>query len=94
MMALWSPTAETLYYRQGGDIWQWTDGSGPQLFLPDTNWVQPTISADGAHLAYSVLRPDGLLHDVYLIDLANGGSPQKIGDGARKLPVFVNSTQL
>jgi hypothetical protein len=94
MMALWSPTTETLYYRQGGDVWRWADGSDPQLFLPGTNWVNPTISADGAHLAYSVLRPDSLLHDVYLVDLANGGSPQKIGNGARKMPAFLNSTQL
>lgn len=94
LMALWSPTSETLYYGQGGDIWKWTAASDPQLFLPHVAWVQPTISADGAHLAYSVLRSDGLAHDVYLVDLAHGGSPQRIGDGARKLPVFVNSTQL
>jgi hypothetical protein len=94
LMPLWSPTTDTLYYRQGGNIWKWTDGSDPQLFLSDTNWVHPTISADGAHLAYSVLRPEGLVHDVYLVDLANGGSPQRIGDGARKLPAFINSTQL
>jgi hypothetical protein len=96
LMALWSPTTETLYYRQGGDVWQWTGGSDPQLFLSGVNWVQPTISSDGAHLAYSVLRSDGVLHDTFLIDLADGGSPspQKIGDGARKLPVFLNATQL
>jgi hypothetical protein len=94
MMALWSRTTETLYYRRGGDVWKWTEGSDPQLFLAGTNWVNPTISADGAHLAYSVLRPDSLLHDVFLVDLAAGGSPQKIGNGARKMPAFVNSTQL
>jgi hypothetical protein len=94
MMALWSPTTETLYYRQSGDIWNWNEGSDPQLFLAGAPWVQPTISADGTHLAYSVLRPDGVLHDVYLVDLASGGSPQKIGAGPRKVPSFVNSTQL
>lgn len=93
MMALWSPTTETLYYRRSGDVWKWTEGSDPQLFLPEVSWINPSISADGAHLAYSGVRPDGL-HEVYLVDLANGGSPQKIGDGARKSPVFVNSTQL
>jgi hypothetical protein len=93
MMAVWSPTSETLYYRQGGDTWKWTDGPDPQLFLPNVSWINPTISADGAHLAYSVLRPDGLLHDVFLVDLAHGGTPQRIGDG-RRMPVFVNSSQL
>lgn len=94
MMALWSPTSETLYYRQSGDIWNWNEGSDPQLFLAGVAWVQPTISADGTHLAYSVLRPDGVLHDVYLVDLVAGGSPQKIGAGPRKVPSFVNATQL
>jgi hypothetical protein len=94
MMALWSPTTETLYYRRSGDIWNWNEGLDPQLFLAAVAWVQPTISADGTHLAYSVLRPDGVLHDVYLVDLVAGGSPKKIGAGPRKVPSFVNSTQL
>jgi hypothetical protein len=96
MMALWSPTTEALYYRKGGDIWRWTDGSDPELFLSDVAWIQPTISSDGAHLAYSVLRADGVLHDVYLLDLTAAGAPtpERIGDGARKLPVFLNATQL
>lgn len=96
MMALWSPTTETLYYRQAGDIWLWNEGSDPQLFLADTEWVNPTISSDGSYLAYSVLRADDTLHDVYLVDLTAGGSPtsRKIGGGARKLPVFLNATQI
>jgi len=92
-MAVWSPTSETLFYRWGGNIWQWTPSGGAQRYLTGVNWLHPTISPDGSHLAYSVLRPDGL-HNVYLVDLAHGGSPQLIGKGARKLPVFLNSTQL
>ena len=92
-MALWSPTSEALYYSQGGDIWKWRTGSQPEKFLADVEWLQPTISPDGAHMAYSVLRADSL-HDTYLIDLAHEGAPKKIGGGARKFPVFVNSTQL
>lgn len=91
-MAVWSPTSETLFYRQGGDVWQWTPAGGTQQYLPGVTWYFPTITPDGSHLAYSVGRPDGL-HDVYLVDLARGGSPQLIGE-ARNLPVFVNSTQL
>ena len=95
MMALWSPTTDTLYYRRGGDIWQWTEGTDPFVFLPEVSWVQPTISADGVHLAYAVLRADGVLHDVYLVDLTTAViTPDRIGDGARKLPVFLNATQL
>lgn len=90
---VWSPTSETLYYRQGGDVWRWAAAGGAQKFLPGVSWYYPTVSADGAHLAYSVVRPDGL-HNVYLVDLAHGGSPQLIGKGARNLPVFLNSSQL
>ena len=92
-MALWSPTSETLYYRKNGDVWKWTASVGAQRFLPGVSWYYPTISADGARLAYAALRPDGL-HNVYLVDLVHGGSPQLIGKGARNLPVFLNSTQL
>lgn len=91
-MAVWSPTSETLYYRQSSDVWKWSP-SGLQRYLSAVNWYYPTISPDGSHLAYSALRPDGL-HNVYLVDLAHGGNPQLIGDGARNLPVFLNSNQL
>ena len=93
-MAVWSPTSETLFYRLGGDVWKWTSGSGPELYLPGVTWYHPTISPDGSLLAYAVARPEGTLHDVFLVDLAHGGSPQQIGDGARKQPAFLNSSQL
>ena len=92
-MAVWSPVSETLYYRKGGNVLKWTAATGTQTFLTGVAWYYPTISADGAHLAYAVGRADGL-HNVYLVDLAHGGSPQLIGNGARTVPVFLNSTQL
>lgn len=92
-MAVWSPTSQTLFYRQKGDVWQWTPAGGAQRYLPGVNWYYPTITPDGGHLAYAVVRSDGL-HNVYLIDLANGGGPKLIGKGARNLPVFLNSSQL
>ena len=91
-MALWSPTSDRLYYRISGDVWTWAASSGPRLFLPGVSWYYPTISADGRHLAYAVLRPDGL-HDMYVADLATGTPPVKIGAG-RNLPMFLNATQL
>jgi hypothetical protein len=62
------------------------------MFLPGVDWYRPTITPDGGHLAYAAPRPDGLF-DVFLIDLANGGSPQPIAT-ARDGPVFLNDTQL
>ena len=91
-MAVWSPTSETLYYRQGSDVWQRTAGSDPEPFLEGVIWSHPTITPDGNYLAYAVAREDGL-HDVYLVDLAHDGSPQRIGE-SRNQPVFLNSTQL
>jgi len=91
-MAVWSPTSETLFYRQNGDVWQWTQAAGASRFLPGVNWYYPTFSASGSHLAYSVPRTDGL-HDIFLIDVAHGGSPRLI-KGGRNLPLFLNSTQL
>jgi hypothetical protein len=91
--ALWSPLSETLFYRQGKDVWTWSPGSNPKLFLAGVQWLHPTITPDGVHLAYSAVRPDGSL-GVYLVDLAHGGRPQLIGKGGRNNPVFLNSTQL
>lgn len=91
-VAVWSPSSETLFYRQGGDVWRWKSAHGANPYLPDVNWYFPTMTPDGSRLAYSVLRPDGL-HDVYLIDLAQGGTPERIGE-ARNLPVFLNGAQL
>lgn len=92
-MALWSPASDTLYYRQGGDVWRWTEATGPVRFLAGVRWYYPTISADGRYLAYATVRPDGATHNVYLVDLKAGASPRLIGQ-LRTLPVFVNATQL
>lgn len=92
-MAVWSPTSETLLYGQGGDVWKWTAASKSQRYLPGVNWLYPTITPDGNHLAYAVSRADGL-HNVYLVDLAHGGRPQIIGKGARNTPAFLSSTYL
>jgi len=91
-MAVWSSNSEALFYRQNGDVWQWTQASGAQRYLPGVNWYYPTFSADGSHLAYAVPRSDGL-HDIFMIDMAHGGGPQLLKNG-RNLPAFLNSTQL
>ena len=94
MMAVWSPTTETLYYRLKNDVWKWTPTGGSERFLPGVAWSYATISPDGTYLAYAAaLRPDGL-HNVYLVDLRHGSAPQAIGKGARTTPAFLNATQL
>ena len=93
VMALWSPVSPTLYWSQGGDAWKWTPDGGRQRFLDGVAWSDASISADGRFLAYSVLRSDGK-EVVYLLDLTAGGVPQRIGDGPRGHPRFLNATQL
>jgi len=92
-MAVWSPVADTLYYRQGADVSRWTRADGRTTFLHGVRWSYPTISPDGTHLAYQASRSDGST-DVYLIDLAKSGSPQRLGSGRRGTPAFLNDTQL
>lgn len=91
-MATWSPGSETLFYRRGSDVWKWTPGSEPEVFLPGVRWYYPTFSPDGRHFAYAIERA-GRLHDVYLLDLTQGDSPSLIAE-ARNRPVFLNDQQL
>jgi hypothetical protein len=93
LFALWSPTSETLYYVQDGDVWRWTPSVGRTRYLTGVSWTSATISPDGAHLAYSIQRSDGL-HDIFLVDLLHGGPPVRIGKGPRVGPAFLNSNQL
>jgi hypothetical protein len=93
LKALWSPTSETLYFTQAGAVWRWTQARGRTVFLPGVTWQSATIAPDGRHLAYSVDRSDGLL-DTYLVDLAHGGKPVRIGNAPHGGPVFLDATHL
>lgn len=87
LMALWSPTSETLYYRLGPDVMRWSPGSEPKVFLADTSWSHPTFTPDGRYLAYAT-------HDgVHLADMTAGSAPQLIRADASE-PMFLNGTQL
>jgi len=92
-MALWSPTSETLYYRKGADVWDWTSTGGSQNFLPGVSWYYPTISPDGRHLAFAEEGKD-YLHTVSMVDLPPASRPIQVGNGNRTLPAFLNARQL
>jgi hypothetical protein len=91
LYALWSPTDEVVYFTKSGNVWQWSPSLGLTIFLPGVTWDAATISADGAHLAYQVTTTSGS-REVWLMDLAHGGSPAKVSDGSG--PVFLNDRQL
>ena len=85
-MAVWSPTAETMFYLRGGDVWRWSPDSKPQRFLARTSWSYPTIAPDGKHLAYE------LSGNVYLVDLGHAGSPSPKLIGKDRIgPVFLQT---
>jgi hypothetical protein len=91
---VWSPTSETLYYRQGNDVWRWTPDGGASRFLTGVPWFNSTISPDGKHLAYA-LNGDTIdaPATAYLADLPVPGQPLSIGP-ALQGPVFLNNRQV
>lgn len=91
-MAVWSPTSETLYYRQGNTVWRWTSDDGVEAFLPGVRWSSPTISPNRRHLAYWIPGRDEI-GAIYLLDLGSGSSPRLIAQ-SRTAPVFLNDAQL
>lgn len=92
-MAVWSPTSDTLYYRNGPDAWRWSAEGGAERFLPGVRWFRPAISPDGTYLAYAALTADRL-PDVYLVDLANSDDPLRLGTAHGNLPAFLDNDQL
>lgn len=84
---VWSPTDEVLYYRFGNDVMRWTPEGVSDLFLADTPWFHPSMTADGRYLAYVVES------DLYLIDFTTDATPQLIRENVR-YPVFVNGSQI
>ena len=91
-MAVWSPLATDLYFRQGTDVWHWTPADGKSLALPGIRWSRPTISADGRFIAYEAGPVDGA-RDVYLLDNAGVEDPVKVGEGGSE-PAFLDARHL
>jgi hypothetical protein len=85
--AIWSPVEEVLYFRLGDDVMRWTPAEGQELFMADTPWFNPSMTADGRYLAYVVDS------DLYLVDFEGDATPRLIHPGVLR-PVFVNDAQL
>ena len=92
MMALWSPIGDTLYYRHGRNVYEWTTVGGRQRVLEGIPWLYPTISPDGLNLVYAIQKADGN-HDLYLAPTSDLGNAIRIATN-RTNPVFLNDTQL
>ena len=92
LMAMWSPVSDTLYYRKGSNVYQWTPDGGRKRVLSGVPWFYPTITPDGQHLVYALQKADGN-HDLYLATMPDLGSARRIATN-RNLPVFLNNRQL
>lgn len=92
LMALWSPVGDTLYYRKGANIYEWTPNGGRRRILTGVPWLYPTMTPDGRHLVYSLEKADGN-HDLYLATMPDLGSARRIATN-RNHPVFLNNRQL
>jgi hypothetical protein len=85
--AMWSPLEDVLYFRLGDDVMRWTPEGGQELFMADTPWFHPSMTADGRYLAYVVDT------DLYLVDFEGDATPRLIQPGVLR-PVFLNNAQL
>lgn len=92
LMAVWSPVSDTLYYRKGADVFEWTPNGGRRRILQGVPWLYPTMTPDGRHLVYARARADGY-HDLYMATMSDLGNATRIARN-RTTPVFLNNRQL
>jgi hypothetical protein len=92
LMAVWSPVKDTLYYRKGSNVFEWTPSGGRRRTLQGVPWLYPTITPDGRHLVYALEKADGY-HDLYLATMPDLGNATRIARN-RTDPVFLNNSQL
>jgi hypothetical protein len=92
LMAVWSPVGDTLYYRQGSNVYEWTPAGGRRRVLDGVPWLYPSISPDGRNLVYAIENSDGN-HDLYLAPTSDLGNATRIATN-RTTPVFLNDRQL
>jgi hypothetical protein len=92
LMALWSPVSDTLYYRKGSNVYEWTPEGGRRRVLAGVPWLYPTMTPDGRHLVYAIETADGN-HDIYLATMPDLEGATRIARN-RNHPVFLNNRQL
>lgn len=89
LMAVWSPS-DTLYYTLGGDVWTWSQASGPKDLKVGTRWIAPAISADGKHIAY-MSRDSAGTSTVHLMDPSTGAIGVQVGGAGMDWPYFLTT---
>lgn len=81
----WSPDGKELVYSMQGTLWRQAVGSDSAIQLTDGPGYdfQPDWSPDGKWLVYTTYQNDAL--ELWVLDLAGGGSHRLIGDGSVNL---------
>src|SRR6185295_3597983 len=92
LMAVWSPTSDTLFYRRGDDVYQWTPDAGAKRVLRGVPWLHPSFTPDGRHVAWARETADGGV-DVYVAETTNLSSARRVRRNGRD-PVLLNNRQL
>ena len=81
----WSPDGNQLVFSMQGSLWRQAVGSDSAVQLTDGPGYdyQPDWSPDGRWVVYTSYRNDAL--ELWVIDLAGGGTHRLVGDGAVNL---------
>ncbi len=89
-MATWGATSARFYFRTTGGVSVWDPTGKVQPVNPGVQWIRPWASADGSHITFSTLNPQGN-HVVGVID-TNGGPVALASSEPRANPGFLTSS--
>jgi dipeptidyl aminopeptidase/acylaminoacyl peptidase len=89
-MATWGATSARFYFRTTAGVLVWDPTGKVQPVNPGVQWIRPWPSADGSHITFSTLNPQGN-HVVGVID-TNGGPVALASSEPRVNPGFLTST--
>jgi dipeptidyl aminopeptidase/acylaminoacyl peptidase len=89
-MATWGATSARLYFRTTAGVLVWDPTGKVQPVNPGVQWIRPWPSADGSHITFSTLNPQGN-HVVGVID-TNGGPVALASSEPRANPGFLTSS--
>jgi dipeptidyl aminopeptidase/acylaminoacyl peptidase len=89
-MATWGATGARFYFRTTGGVLVWDPTGKVQTVNPGLQWIRPWPSADGIHITFSSLNPQGN-HVVGILDIGGGPVAQATAE-PRANPGFLTST--
>ena len=89
-MATWGATGARLYFRTTGGVLVWETTGKVAMVNPSLQWIRPWPSADGTHITFSSLNPQGN-HVVGILDTGGGPVAQATAE-PRANPGFLTST--